>query len=50
MQKVKAINSNIKTAKTLPAIERYSGVVYKSIEYSSIKNKELFDEIMIIKL
>ena len=44
LQKVKAINSNIKTAKTLPAIERYSGVVYKGIDYSSIKNKELFDE------
>ena len=44
LRKVEAINSNIKTAKTLPAIERYSGVVYKGINYSSIKNKELFDE------
>ncbi len=44
LEKVKEINRKIKIAKTLPAIERYSGGVYKGIDYNSIKNKKLFDE------
>jgi len=44
LTEVKKINSTILKCKTLPAIERYSGVVYQGIDYSSIKNKELFDE------
>ena len=38
------INSKIKECKTLPAIERYSGVVYQGIDYESIENKELFKD------
>lgn len=44
LEKAREINGKIKTAKTLPAIERYSGVVYKGIDYDSINNKKLFDE------
>jgi len=44
LEKVKEINSKIKTSKTLPAIERYSGVVYNGINYDTINNKELFDK------
>jgi len=40
----KVENKNILSQKTLPAIERYSGVVYKGIDYESLKNKRLFDE------
>jgi len=41
---VQEINNKIRECKTLPAIERYSGVVYQGIDYSTIKNKELFEE------
>ena len=44
LEKVKQINSFIKSCKTLPAIERYSGVVYNGIDYETIINKKLFDE------
>lgn len=37
------INAEISVSKTLPAIERYSGVVYKAIEYGTIENKLDFD-------
>ena len=41
---VKKINGEVRECKTLPAIERYSGVVYQGIDYYTIKNKKLFDE------
>lgn len=44
LEKAKLVNSKIRECKTLPAIERYSGVVYNGIDYSSIKNKKLFEE------
>ena len=48
LEKTKNINSEIRESKTFPAILRYSGVVYKSIDYNSVKNKELFDKIVYI--
>jgi len=44
LEKAKEINGKIRKSKTLPAIERYSGVVYRGIGYESIKNKKLFGE------
>jgi uncharacterized protein len=44
LQEVKKINSRIRGSKTLPAIERYSGVVYNGIDYPSIINKDLFNQ------
>lgn len=40
------INQEILLSKTLPAIERYSGVVYNGINYSSLsdKDKKLFNK------
>jgi len=43
LNEVLKINREIKECGTLPAIERYSGVVYQGIDYSTIKNKELFN-------
>ena len=44
LQKAEFINKNILVSKTLPAIERYSGVVFKGIDYFSLKNKSLFHQ------
>lgn len=37
-------NKSILKSKTLPAIQRYSGVVFEGIDYQSIKNKSYFDK------
>lgn len=37
-------HKEILTSKTLPAIKRYTGVVYEAIEYETLKNKKLFDQ------
>ncbi|MCA9478024.1 MAG: YaaA family protein [Nanoarchaeota archaeon] len=41
-----AINANrsVTSAKTLPAMKRYSGVVYQGIDYETLKHKKRFDE------
>ena len=39
LQKVIQINKEILTSPTMPAIERYSGVVYKAIDYASLNTK-----------
>ena len=48
LEKAIRTNKNILSSMTLPAIERYSGVVYKAIDYNSIENKNLFDERVLI--
>jgi len=37
-------NKNILFSPILPSIERYSGVVYKGIDYDSLKEKKFFDK------
>lgn len=39
-----ANNKEILNSKTLAAINRYTGVVYDAIDYSTLINKELFDK------
>ncbi|HAS87814.1 MAG TPA: hypothetical protein DCS48_00665 [Desulfovibrio sp.] len=43
LEKAIATNKEILISKTMPAIERYTGVVYAAIDYSTIKNKSDFD-------
>lgn len=38
------MNSVLLTSKTLPAIKRYTGVVYDAIDYMTLENKELFNQ------
>lgn len=40
LQQAVDANRNIRSAPTLPAIERYSGVVYNAIDYPTLKKKE----------
>ena len=46
----KAINANkeLLISNTMPAIERYTGVVYDAIDYQTLKNKSEFDEKVLI--
>ena len=48
LQKAIKINSKILNSKTLPAIKRYSGVVFNAIDYETLKNKKLFDRRVLI--
>ncbi|MFT7615997.1 MAG: cytoplasmic iron level regulating protein YaaA (DUF328/UPF0246 family) [Candidatus Woesearchaeota archaeon] len=38
------INQELLKTNTLPAMQRYIGVVYDAIDYPTLKNKELFDK------
>lgn len=40
LEKAIEINKNILTTNTMPAINRYSGVVYKAIDYETLSTKE----------
>lgn len=50
LEKAMAENASIKHAPTLPAIERYTGVMYDSIDYQSLNSdaREAFDKSVII--
>ncbi len=50
LEKAMAENASIETAPTLPAIERYTGVMYDAIEYPSLSSdaREAFDQSVII--
>mgnify|MGYP006295445389 CR=1 FL=1 len=39
LEKALAANKQIRTSKTLPAIERYTGVVYQGLDYASMSAK-----------
>jgi len=45
LEKAVEANKNILKAKTMPAIQRYAGVVYKGVDYSTLSsdNKKYFD-------
>lgn len=38
------LNKNALSAPTMPAIERYTGTVYKALDYDSLENKRWVDE------
>lgn len=38
------LNTHVRTAPTMPAINRYSGVVYDGLDYDALENKEWIDE------
>lgn len=44
LEKAIAVNREVLTSKTMPAIERYTGVVYDAIDYQTLKNTSDFDE------
>ena len=50
LEKAMASNANLEVAPTMPAIERYTGVMYDSIDYQSLDGdaKEAFDQTVII--
>lgn len=48
LEKAIAANKEVLTSKTMPAIERYTGVVYDAIDYPTIENKSDFDERVLI--
>ncbi|MFT4326598.1 MAG: peroxide stress protein YaaA [Candidatus Woesearchaeota archaeon] len=50
LEKAILANNNLTTSKTLPAIKRYTGVVFQGIDYDSLstKGKAFFDKHVII--
>ncbi|WP_432735121.1 YaaA family protein [Maridesulfovibrio sp. FT414] len=48
LKKAIAVNKELLTSKTMPAIERYTGVVYDAIDYQTLKNKSDFNDKMLI--
>lgn len=44
LQKAIDTNNALLSAKTMPAIERYTGVVYDAIDYPTLKNKVQFNK------
>lgn len=48
LEKAIAANKEVLSSKTMPAIERYTGVVYDAIDYQTLKNKSDFDEKVLI--
>ncbi|WP_415713447.1 YaaA family protein [Maridesulfovibrio sp.] len=48
LAKAVAVNDEILKSKTMPAIERYTGVVYDAIDYRTLKNKSDFDKKVLI--
>lgn len=43
LEKAITANKEVLTSKTMPAIERYTGVVYDAIDYPTLENKSDFD-------
>lgn len=48
LEKAITVNKEILSSKTMPAIERYTGVVYDAIEYQTLKNKSDFNSRVLI--
>ena len=48
LEKAITANKDVLNSETMPAIERYTGVVYDAIDYQSLKNKTDFDERVLI--
>lgn len=48
LEKAIAVNDEVLSSKTMPAIERYTGVVYDAIDYQTLKKKSDFDEKVLI--
>ncbi|MFW5501182.1 MULTISPECIES: YaaA family protein [unclassified Maridesulfovibrio] len=48
LEKAITANREVLSSKTMPAIERYTGVVYDAIDYQTLKNKSDFDEKVLI--
>jgi cytoplasmic iron level regulating protein YaaA (DUF328/UPF0246 family) len=48
LEKAITVNKEVLTSKTMPAIERYTGVVYDAIDYQTLKNKSDFDKKVLI--
>ena len=48
LQKAITVNKEILTSKTMPAINRYTGVVYDAINYQTLKNKSDFNKKVLI--
>ncbi|ACS78935.1 YaaA family protein [Maridesulfovibrio salexigens] len=44
LEKAIATNKEVLNSETMPAIERYTGVVYDAIDYQTLKNKSDFDK------
>ncbi|BDQ38188.1 hypothetical protein SYK_25480 [Pseudodesulfovibrio nedwellii] len=44
LEKAITVNKEVLSSKTMPAIERYTGVVYDAIDYQTLKNKSDFDK------
>ncbi|MFT4249750.1 MAG: peroxide stress protein YaaA [Candidatus Woesearchaeota archaeon] len=44
VEEAEELNKQVLTAKTLPAIQRYTGVLYKALDYSTLNNKEYFNK------
>jgi len=44
LAKAIAANKDVLSSKTMPSIERYTGVVYDAIDYQTLKNASDFDE------
>lgn len=48
LEKAIAVNKEVLSSNTMPAIERYTGVVYDAIDYQTLKNKSDFDKKVLI--
>ncbi|WP_031480456.1 YaaA family protein [Maridesulfovibrio frigidus] len=48
LEKAITVNKELLSSKTMPAIERYTGVVYDAIDYQTLKNKSDFDKKVVI--
>ncbi|WP_419780722.1 YaaA family protein [Maridesulfovibrio sp.] len=48
LEKAIAVNKEILISKTMPAIDRYTGVVYDAIDYQTLKNKSDFNKKVLI--
>ncbi|NDV21312.1 YaaA family protein [Desulfovibrio sp. JC022] len=48
LEKAVTVNKEVLNSKTMPAIKRYTGVVYDAIDYQTLKNKSDFDKKVLI--
>ncbi|QJB57199.1 peroxide stress protein YaaA [Pseudodesulfovibrio sp. zrk46] len=48
LEKAISANEEVLSSKTMPAIERYTGVVYDAIDYQTLKHKSDFDKKVLI--
>lgn len=48
LEKAVSVNKDVLNSKTMPAIERYTGVVYDAIDYQTLKNTSDFEKKVLI--